>query len=204
MIFTVYRTTNQTNGKFYIGVHKTTLALDDYLGSGVGLKRAIKKYGVESFRKEIIAEFDNAADAFAMEMALLTPELLASPECYNMKPGGKGGDCGTGKQHTTEYKAQMSVKHKGNQYFLGRKHSEATKEKLRLVRLGKKMSDEHKAAISRGGKGHVVDQGTRDRIAAGNRGKIVSAETRAKQSAARTGVNHWRHKRKLEQMELQQ
>jgi hypothetical protein len=48
MLYTVYRTVNQINQKFYIGVHKTMNPMDNYLGSGKILGRAIKKYGKEN------------------------------------------------------------------------------------------------------------------------------------------------------------
>ena len=53
MHFTIYKTTNKANGKYYIGQHQTEDLEDGYLGSGKHLKAAIKKYG-KSFVKEIL------------------------------------------------------------------------------------------------------------------------------------------------------
>ena len=53
MQYIVYKTVNIENGNFYIGVHKQYCeGFDGYLGSGTGLKRAIKKYGKENFKYE--------------------------------------------------------------------------------------------------------------------------------------------------------
>ena len=41
--YTVYRTTKTDDGRFYIGVHKTQNPHDDYLGSGIHIKAAIKR-----------------------------------------------------------------------------------------------------------------------------------------------------------------
>jgi hypothetical protein len=43
----IYKTTNIINGKYYVG--KDINNSESYLGSGVLLKRAIKKYGKENF-----------------------------------------------------------------------------------------------------------------------------------------------------------
>lgn len=53
----IYKTTNLINGKIYIGQKKSTIFLDTgYLGSGVRLKSAIKHYGKENFKVELLEE----------------------------------------------------------------------------------------------------------------------------------------------------
>lgn len=48
----IYKTTNLVNNKIYIGQSKKNKP--EYLGSGKILKKAIKKYGIEKFKKEIL------------------------------------------------------------------------------------------------------------------------------------------------------
>lgn len=48
----IYKTTNLINGKIYIG--QDSKNKNGYLGSGQNIKRAIKKYGKQNFKKEII------------------------------------------------------------------------------------------------------------------------------------------------------
>lgn len=67
MLYTVYRTTNLINGKFYIGIHRTDDPLDAYLGSGTILRRSIAKYGEKNFRKEILFVSESASEAFDWE-----------------------------------------------------------------------------------------------------------------------------------------
>lgn len=90
-MYTVYKTVNLVNQKFYIGVHKTNDPHDNYLGSGKLLKAAIEKYGVENFTKEILLITDIAEEAYALERELVTQELVESISCYNLKIGGQGG-----------------------------------------------------------------------------------------------------------------
>lgn len=90
MYFTVYKTTNLINGKYYIGAHKTEDINDFYLGSGVALRKAIQKYGRENFQKEILSITDTPEKMF-LEEQKLTVYGLGKEDCYNMMPGGSGG-----------------------------------------------------------------------------------------------------------------
>jgi len=48
----IYKTTNLITKKFYIGKHSSqNIEIDTYLGSGILLERAIKKYGKHNFKK---------------------------------------------------------------------------------------------------------------------------------------------------------
>jgi hypothetical protein len=90
MLYTVYRTTNKVNGKYYIGVHKTDNPMDEYLGSGKYLKRAIAKYGESNFSKEILLSSHSSDAAFALEYELVEKHR-GDPLCYNLRQGGSGG-----------------------------------------------------------------------------------------------------------------
>ena len=88
MFYTIYKTTNLINGKFYIGKHKTKDLNDDYMGSGKLLKRAIAKYGVDNFHKEILHICKDEDHMNLLEAILVVPD----PEVnYNLCEGGKGG-----------------------------------------------------------------------------------------------------------------
>lgn len=59
--YILYKTTNLINGKTYIGIHKTNNLEDGYLGSGFSLIKAVKKYGKNNFKREVL-EFCNSYD----------------------------------------------------------------------------------------------------------------------------------------------
>lgn len=88
MLHLVYKITNKLNGHYYIGVHSTLNIEDGYMGSGNLIRRAIKKYGIENFSKEILFLFDNRKDAFYKEMELVDSTTLADGMCYNLSFGG--------------------------------------------------------------------------------------------------------------------
>ena len=90
MHFIVYKTTNLLNLKFYIGSHKTENINDGYIGSGKYFWRAVEKYGKQNFRREVLADFNNAKEMFALEKELVAKEKRNSL-CYNIKDGGQGG-----------------------------------------------------------------------------------------------------------------
>lgn len=92
--FVIYKTTNTVNQKYCIGKHETYNLNDRYLGSGVALSAAIKKYGKENFVKEVLYVFTTKDQMDAKEKELVNESMLADPKCYNVALGGHGGNLG--------------------------------------------------------------------------------------------------------------
>jgi hypothetical protein len=89
----IYQTTNLINGKFYIGKHIAKNIDDGYLGSGTKLYRAIKKYGKENFKRDIICFCYDRKELDETEANFVTQEFLDINKglIYNIIPGGLGG-----------------------------------------------------------------------------------------------------------------
>lgn len=91
-MYEIYITTNLINGKQYIGQHKLTKQYDYYLGSGTILKEAIKKYGVNNFKKETLCFCKTKEEANTQEQYYIKQyNAVESEEFYNLAVGGDGG-----------------------------------------------------------------------------------------------------------------
>lgn len=173
----IYKTTNLVNGKQYIG--RDSHNNPNYLGSGTLLKKAIKKYGKENFKKEILESCETNDELVMREEYWLNYyDAGNNPLFYNLH--NKSIGCGAGEQHPFYGK-------RGNSHpNFGRKHSKETRNKMSLGQTGKIRSEEtrKKMGDSNRGEKHYLY------------GKSPSDETRMKLSEARTGEkNHMYGKR---------
>lgn len=84
----IYETTNLVNGKKYIG--QDTKNNPDYLGSGRLIRRAIKKYGKENFKK-VILECCETIEELNEREKYWTDKVNAvnNPIYYNLREGGR-------------------------------------------------------------------------------------------------------------------
>lgn len=84
-----YKTENLVNGKVYYGIHRTNNLNDNYLGSGILLKHAIKKYGRELFKRTILNYFDSEKELLECEKRTVDAGLIKKENTYNLTLGGK-------------------------------------------------------------------------------------------------------------------
>ena len=133
----IYKTTNLLNGKIYIG--KTKKNKLSYLGSGIVLSMAIKKYGKEHFKKEII----DTAKTYK-ELNNKEKYWIAFYKSCDRNVGynrSKGGDGFSGITQETINK--ISAKN------TGKKRSVETKKKMSDASKGKAKSIKHKESLSK-------------------------------------------------------
>lgn len=93
MFFYVYQITNLINGKIYVGKHKSDKHPDEngYYGSGKQISAAIKKYGIENFKKEVLCYCSSIEDMANKEAEIVTEDFVRRKDTYNMHKGGLGG-----------------------------------------------------------------------------------------------------------------
>ncbi len=143
-MYILYKTTNTINNKIYIGIHKTESpnTFDGYYGSGVALKKAIKKYGKKYFTRKTLYIFDDKKQAYVKETEIVNSSFIQSNN-YNMNIGGYGGS----------YKL-----------------SENTKQKIRNSLKGKMSGSKNPMYNKKGekhpafNKGKIIQQYTKNKI----------------------------------------
>lgn len=144
MRYTIYQTTNKINGKIYIGKHQTINPNDSYLGSGIALRNAIKKYGVENFEKIILFDFDTEREMNEKERELITEEFVKRKDTYNKGVGGEGGPHFKGKHHTDESRKKMGKSGKTLSVEARQKISESNRKRTISNETRKKLSEKAK------------------------------------------------------------
>lgn len=213
-IYFIYITTNLLNSKQYVGYHSTKNLDDGYLGSGVALHLAIKKYGKENFKREIIKFLNDNKTHLLLEEYYINEFNSLTPNGYNISPAGglglknslsdemkkkisascKGRSAwnkGKVGVYSKESLKKMSESQKGNKLDDNVKEKISKKLKGRSVwNKGKKLTEEHKNNISNGEKGRVQSKETKEKIKKGNIGLKTSNETKEKMRQAKIGKRH--------------
>jgi hypothetical protein len=110
MNWIIYKTTNKINGKYYFGKHlngsSDPYEFDGYLGSGILLNRAIKKYGKEFFERETLYVCNDETEANSLEVLVINEGKIKDKSlCMNIANGGNGGN--TNKFKTEAQKQQI-------------------------------------------------------------------------------------------------
>ena len=135
--YLIYKITNLINNKIYIGQHVTTNVNDDYMGSGDHIKNAIKKYGIENFKKEIIAECSSFDEMNDLERELVNQDFVNNPNTYNHAIGGTYGwkNC---LKYKSEEEIQNIRKHAGDAIINLMKNPEYRKQHVEKISNGLK------------------------------------------------------------------
>ena len=147
-----YLITNTVNSKAYIGITTRSIARRWYehkfVSNSCGklLAKAINKYGADAFEIKPIASAKTLENLKEIEKDLIVQFQTKVPNGYNLTDGGDG---------VFGFKQSEEQRLKSSTLRLGIKHSEETKQKMKVAHLGKNNhfygkthSDDSKAKIS--------------------------------------------------------
>ena len=128
MAYTVYKHTSPS-GKVYIGV--TSLRPEERWGGGAGyvknkhFNRAIKKYGWDNIKHEILFDGLSKEDAFKIEIELIKEYRSSEREFgYNLGTGGEHGPTGS------TWSDESRENHMNAIWSKPRNHSEEKKKRI--------------------------------------------------------------------------
>lgn len=143
MRYYIYKVTNKSNGKSYVGQHKVNPEekFMRYLGKGFAIREAIRQYGRDNFTKEILEELEDDESRELVnerERYWIAKLNTMDPNGYNLYPGGKNG-C------TKEMAEKIIAKRRANGTL---NPSEETKQKMSEAAKGRRFSEEHKKHLS--------------------------------------------------------
>lgn len=201
----IYKITNKINGKIYIGKHidRSKNAADDYMGSGITIKKAQKRYGIENFTKDILEECTkenvNSREIFWIDKLQSTNHNIG----YNIAKGGEGGDTFTHNPKAEILRKQFSERVKGDKNpNFGKNHSKKRKQQIRKANTNLiywnngKINKRSKSCPGEGWvRGILVSQESAELRSKTHKGKISSfkgkhhtTEAKAKLSKSHKGI----------------
>jgi len=178
MIAHLYKITNNITGQYYIGKRKGN-EQGRYWGSGLRIKRHLKKYGKENFTYDIL-RVDNENKIFKLEEKLITNNYIKNnPLCLNLAPGGKGGFGNMSKDYMLGDK-NVSKKLEVRK-IISEKVSKSWKNKLEngyiSPLLGKKQPEQLKRKVS-----ETLKQKYKEGLVCAMKGKKHTLEAKQKMS----------------------
>ena len=180
----VYKTTNIVNGKVYIG--KDSKNNPAYLGSGLYLQRAVKKYGKKNFIKDVLEvcsseEQLNEKEKYWIKIFNSTDQNIG----YNLTEGGTGGNTW---KYTPDKKEKINKLHEGARAF---RESENGKKFFRETMKARWSDPEFVTKMSETMRGRNVTW--KDKISSSiakhweHRSRTITEETRKKLSESSRG-----------------
>lgn len=130
--------------KWYVGARNMKPENDmKYFGSGKKIQEHIKKYGTKYLTKHILRQsFENLQELKEAERHFIKRyKKVYGGRCLNIRVQGNSAGY-TQPLETRRRMSKAQTKEKNN--FYGRKHTEESKEKMRVAKLGIPISSEAK------------------------------------------------------------
>lgn len=166
----IYKITNLINNKIYVG--KDIRNNPNYFGSGIAIRNAIKKYGKENFKKEILETCKTEKSLCKREKFWIKKLKSFKPIGYNISEGGNGGNT---LLYMSDAKKNKIYKKIRNKFHNHTKYTEGylnRGKKISESKKGVKFSEKHKKNLSESHKGQIVCDDTRKKLSDSLKGRI--------------------------------
>ena len=215
----IYETTNNINGKKYIGQHKGKFTLD-YLGSGKIIKQSVIKHGKANFIVRMIDFAETKEQLDYKEIFWIQHYKEQGHTLYNIHKGGKGGFdeynanarannlypynkgrkmskefCLENSKRQKHYWASLSAEEKYLKYSaprIGKKHSLESRQKQSATTKGVPKSEIHKQRIRLAHKGKKLSIEQRQAISLRNKGVVrTDAQNEKNRISALARKDRW-------------
>ena len=179
MIAHLYKITNNVTNQYYIGKRRGN-EQGRYWGSGIRIKRHLKKYGKENFTYDVL-RVSNEEKIFKLEERLITINYIKNnPNCLNLAPGGQGGFGNMPKDYMKGDKnvsKRPEVRAKLRELLLNKEHPMIKLMRENNPLKGRKQPEELKRKVS-----ESLKQRYKDGLVCFIKGKKHTLETRKKMS----------------------
>jgi group I intron endonuclease len=200
-------------GKKYIGQHRGDIE-DNYWGSGRAIKASIRKHGVDSFKKYVLA-YCTEDEVDALETCYITEYNTFLGDGYNMDDGGK---CNSGywATRTDEQKADIHKKRLANRpsnfkEIMHEVHKTRDNKVISNKLKGRTYSEETINKMSESAKGRKRSKATNDKIVKGLTGQKrtleqcsnISKATKGKKKSPRTDEHKAKLRKPVKQLDIQ-
>lgn len=175
----IYVITNAVTGQWYIGCsHNAAKRLKRHFifaraTSDYTVHVNIRQYGEDNFSMEVLerCEVEIAGEREQYWLAIFNGNMPG--KCLNECDGGGG-------PILDEARAKISASKIGNKNWLGKTHSEITKDRMSAAMSGKPKSEEHKAKLSIAHLGKKLSEEHKAQLSIAIKGRKHSEEAKAR------------------------
>lgn len=145
MSYYFYKTINLIDNKFYYG----SGTFNNYLGSGVYLNNAIKKYGKENFVLQKLKFFKTRKEAYDFEDRFLKLYRISSlKESYNLKDSSLGSDGTNSGEKNGMYGKVACITEDGDTIVVNKDDHRILSGELMRANVGYKFTNAQKQKLS--------------------------------------------------------
>ena len=150
------------------------------MGSGIILKKSIKKYGKQNHIFEILKFFSSREELIEKEKEIVNEDFLKDPQCMNLRIGG-----GTSYEHVHADEIRKKISSTVSIVRKGITFTEEHKQNMSNAKKGKKRPDLKNSKFTFEGRNHTKE--AKDKIGESSKKRVWTSDSRDKVSKLKKG-----------------